>query len=188
MPPVSSPGSHDFQVPRFTADDRAARVRFRRAMALMLMTLLLPGSAQIVAGNRRIGWIALRTWFVTVVVLLATAVGGLLDHGLLFRLGTDTFALFWTRVALMLLAVGWALLFFDAWRIGQPLTLSMAHRRAVVGVYGVLALAVAGSLRSRRHVSIPFSRGMSTSRKTISGRASIARSTASSPSPASCRR
>ena len=98
MPPVSSPGSLDSQVPRFTADDRAARVRFRRAMALMLMTLVLPGSAQIVAGNRRIGWIALRTWFVSVVVLLVTAVGGLLDHGLLLRLGTDTFALFWMRV------------------------------------------------------------------------------------------
>jgi polyisoprenyl-teichoic acid--peptidoglycan teichoic acid transferase len=152
MPPVSSPGSLDNQVPRLTADDRAARVRFRRAMALMLMTLLLPGSAQIVAGNRRIGWIAVRTWFVAVLVLLATAVGGLLDHDLLLRLGTDTFALFWTRVALMVLAIGWALLFFDAWRIGQPLTLSMAHRRAVVGVNGVLCLAVAGSLLFGAHL------------------------------------
>lgn len=152
MPPVSSPGSLDSQVPRFTAADRAARVRFRRAMALMLMTLLLPGSAQIVAGNRRIGWIALRTWFVTLVVLLVTAVGGVFDHGLLFRLGTDTFALFWLRVALMALAVGWALLFFDAWRIGQPLTLSMGHRRAVVGVNGVLCLAVAGSLLFGAHL------------------------------------
>ena len=44
MPPVSSPGSLDSRVPRFTAGDRAARVRFRRAMALMLMTLVLPGS------------------------------------------------------------------------------------------------------------------------------------------------
>jgi polyisoprenyl-teichoic acid--peptidoglycan teichoic acid transferase len=152
MPPVSSPGSHDYQVPRYTADDRAGRVRFRRAMALMLMTLVLPGSAQIVAGSRRIGWIALRTWFVTVVVLLATAVGGLLDHGLLIHLGTDTFWLFWLRMALMALAVGWALLFFDAWRIGQPLTLSMGHRRAVVGVNGMLCLAVAGSLLFGAHL------------------------------------
>ena len=155
MPPVSSPGSHDFPhgspVQRLSTADRAARVRFRRAMALMLMTLLLPGSAQILAGNRRIGWIAVRTWFVTVLVLLATAVGGMVDHGLILRLGTDTFALFWVRVALMVLAVAWALLFFDAWRIGQPLTLSMAHRRAVVGVNGVLALAVAGSLLFGAH-------------------------------------
>ena len=28
------------------------------------MTLVLPGSAQLAAGNRRVGWFALRTWFV----------------------------------------------------------------------------------------------------------------------------
>ena len=55
MPPVSSPGSHDShrQGPRSSAGDRAARVRFRRAIALMVMTLALPGSAQLVAGNPR---------------------------------------------------------------------------------------------------------------------------------------
>jgi len=152
MPPVTSPGSHDNQAPRFTADDRAARVRFRRAMALMLMTLLLPGSAQIVAGNRRIGWIALRTWFVTVVTFVGSLVVGTFWHELFFWLASDTLALFWLRIALMVLAAGWALLFFDAWRIGQPLTLSMGHRRAVVGVNGVLALTVAGTLLFGAHL------------------------------------
>ena len=52
MPPASSPGS---QAARFTTLDRAQRVRFRRAVALMVMTVLVPGSAQLVAGNRRIG-------------------------------------------------------------------------------------------------------------------------------------
>ena len=33
-------------------------------MALMLSTLLLPGSAQLVPGNRRVGRIAMRIWFV----------------------------------------------------------------------------------------------------------------------------
>ena len=42
--------------------ERAARVRFRRALALMAMTLVAPGSAQLVAGNRKIGRIALRVW------------------------------------------------------------------------------------------------------------------------------
>ncbi|MGB0102287.1 MAG: LCP family protein [Nocardioides sp.] len=152
MPPATSPGSLDSQVRRFTAGDRAARVRFRRAMSLMLMTLVLPGSAQIVAGNRRVGWIALRTWFVVVVALVATLVIGIFRNGFVFWLASDTFALFWLRLALMGLAVGWALLFFDAWRIGQPLTLSMAHRRAVVGVNGVLCLAVAGTLLFGAHV------------------------------------
>lgn len=152
MPPVSSPGSHDSHGPRFTAVDRAARVRFRRAMALMLMTLLLPGSAQLVAGNRKVGIVALRIWFLLVATNLSTLVVGAFWHELIFRLASDTFALFWIRFGLMALATGWAVLFLDAWRIGQPLTLSLGHRRAVVGVNGVLCLTVAGSLLFGAHL------------------------------------
>jgi polyisoprenyl-teichoic acid--peptidoglycan teichoic acid transferase len=152
MPPVPSPGSHDSQVPRFSADDRAARVRFRRAIALMLATLLVPGSAQLVAGNKRVGRIAMRVWFVVVVTFLATILVGAFKHGLFFWLASDTTALLWLRLVLMALAIGWALLFFDAWRIGQPLSLTQGHRRAVVGVNGVLALSVAGSLLFGAHL------------------------------------
>ena len=152
MPPVSSPGSHDSQAPRFTAGDRAARVRFRRAIALMLMTLLLPGSAQLVAGHRRIGLVALRIWFGLAATLLLTLVAGAVRHELFYWLAADTAALLWIRLVLMAVAVGWALLFFDAWRIGQPLTLTQSHRRAVVGVNGVLCLSVAGSLLFGAHL------------------------------------
>jgi len=153
MPPVSSPGLHDRRsAPRFSADDRAARVRFRRAIALMMMTLVLPGSAQLVAGNRRVGRIALRVWLVLVVGFLVTAVVGFFWHQLVFTMALDTRLLGLLRVGLMLGAVGWAYLFVDAWRIGQPLTLSMSHRRAVVGVNGVLCLSVAGSLLFGAHL------------------------------------
>ena len=73
MPPVSSPGLLDR--PTRTAGDRAARVRFRRAIALMLMTLVLPGSAQLVAGNRKVGRIAMRIWFVLVAGTLLAGAG-----------------------------------------------------------------------------------------------------------------
>ncbi|WP_343906233.1 LCP family protein [Nocardioides aquiterrae] len=122
-------------------------------MALMLMTLVLPGSAQVVAGNRRVGWIALRTWFAAWIALLGTVVVVFFWHGVGIRLAFDTAALFWLRWALMLLATGWALLFFDAWRLGQPLTLSLGHRRAAVGVNGVLALSVAAALLFGAHLA-----------------------------------
>jgi LCP family protein required for cell wall assembly len=150
MPPDSSPGLLD-RPPR-SAHDRAARVRFRRAVALMLMTLVLPGSAQLVAGNRKVGRIAMRIWFVLVAGALLTAVIGLLWHGFVFRLGTDTLLLGLLRVVLMALAVGWAALFMDAWRLGQPLTLALAHRRAIVGVNGLLSLSVAGTLLFGAHL------------------------------------
>ena len=153
MPPVSSPGLHDRQRPtRFTTDERAARVRFRRAMALMVMTLVLPGSAQLVAGNRRIGRIALRVWLLLLAGFVVTLFAGALWHELVFYLVSNTLLLGLLRFALMLGAIAWAALFVDAWRIGQPLTLAMNHRRAVVGVNGVLCLSVAGSLLFGAHI------------------------------------
>lgn len=154
MPPVSSPGSHDSHRPaaRFSADDRAARVRFRRAIALMVMTLVLPGSAQLVAGNARVGRLALRIWFGIALTLVTTVVVGLVWHQLAFWLVFNPLMLGLLRFALMLAAIGWAGLFVDAWRIGQPLTLLMGHRRAAVGVNGFLCLSVAGSLLFGAHL------------------------------------
>ncbi len=137
---------------RFTTAERAARVRFRRALCLMVMTLVVPGSAQLVAGSRRVGRIAFRTWLVLLAVVLAALVSALLDHGLVIGAAVNPGLLLVVRLALMLLAVGWALLFMDAWRLGQPLTLAMAHRRAVVGVNGVLCFSVSAALLFSAHV------------------------------------
>ncbi len=127
MPPATPSGSHQM---RFTTLDRAQRVRFRRAVTLMLMTFVLPGSAQLVSGNRRVGRIALRTWLVLVVVGLATLVSSYVWHGVAFWAGTNTTVLQLVRLGLMALAIGWAYLFVDAWRLGQPLTLQRQHRLA----------------------------------------------------------
>ena len=154
MPPVSSPGLHDHRdgPPRFTASDRAARVRFRRAIALMVMTLVLPGSAQLVAGNARVGRIALRIWIAGVSAVLLTLLVGVAWHELAFKLALTPWLLAPLRLLLMAAAVGWAALFVDAWRIGQPLSLHLAHRRAVVGVNGLLCLSVAGTLLFGAHL------------------------------------
>jgi LCP family protein required for cell wall assembly len=118
----------------------------------MLMTLVLPGSAQLVAGNRKVGRIALRIWGVLLLTVLVTAIASLFWHGLFFRLAFDTAALLWLRLLLTGLAVGWAYLFVDAWRLGQPLTLNLAHRRAAIGVNGVLCLSIAASLLFGAHL------------------------------------
>ena len=55
--PASSPGLLD----RATAADRAARVRYRRALMLMVMTLVIPGSAQLSPATA-VGRIATRLW------------------------------------------------------------------------------------------------------------------------------
>jgi LCP family protein required for cell wall assembly len=132
--------------------DRAARVRFRRALALMAMTLVLPGSAQLACGNKRVGRTALRIWCALLIAGAACLVGAAVHHELAFWLVSDLAALQTVRFALMALAIAWAVLFFDAWRLGQPLTLRMSHRRAAVGINGILCFSVASVLLFGAHM------------------------------------
>ncbi|KAA1427133.1 LCP family protein [Nocardioides antri] len=132
--------------------ERAARVRFRRALALMAMTLVVPGSAQLVAGNRRIGRIALRVWLGALLVGATVSVVMLVDRRIGFRLATNADLLLVLWLALVAGALAWAALFVDAWRIGRPLSLQIQHRRAVVGVNGLLCFSVAGTLLFGAHL------------------------------------
>ncbi|NYG55183.1 LCP family protein [Nocardioides perillae] len=148
MPPVLTPGHPGHPGP----EERAARVRFRRAMTLMVMTLVLPGSAQLVAGNRRVGRLVLRAWLLLLAAGLLAVVVVALWHGVAFRLAVSATALTLLRWVLVLVAVGWAALFFDAWRLGNPLSLQQRQRLAVVGVNGFLSLGVAGTLLFGSHL------------------------------------
>lgn len=118
----------------------------------MLMTLVLPGSAQLVAGDKRVGRVALRVWAGLLAVVAFLALLGWLWPGLAFWLAADTGMLGLFRWVLTGLAVGWALLFVDAWRLGEPLGLLRQQRLAVVGINGVLCFSVAGTLLFGAHL------------------------------------
>ena len=128
------------------------RVRFRRALALMAMTLVLPGCAAAGVRQPRVGLAALRIWFALLLVGAGCLVVAALHHEFAFWLVSDLAALQTVRFALMALAVAWAALFFDAWRLGQPLTLRMSHRRAAVGINGILCFSVAAVLLFGAHL------------------------------------
>jgi LCP family protein required for cell wall assembly len=137
---------------RGTAADRAARVRFRRALALMVMTLIVPGSAQLAAGNRTVGRVAMRVWLGALAAGTVVVLVSLLHRQFLFDLAFDTRLLGLVRLVLIVGAIGWAFLLVDAWRIGQPLSLSMRHRRAAIGVNGAFCLFVASALLFGSHL------------------------------------
>ncbi|MDN5744608.1 MAG: LCP family protein [Nocardioidaceae bacterium] len=140
-------------MPQQGVDERAARVRFRRALTLMAFTLVVPGSAQLIAGNRRIGVAAVRIWMLTLTALL---VGGLTmwwHRPFAYWLAFNAAAMFYLRLYLLLGAIAWAALFMDAWRIGRPLELRIQHRRAVVGINGILCFSVAGTMLFAAHLA-----------------------------------
>lgn len=142
MPPASSPG----------LDDRLARVRFRRALTLLVMTLFAPGSAQLVAGRKDVGRIALRIWVGLVGTVLALLLLGYVWHSFVFWFLSNTFVLGVIRAVLMALAIGWGLLLVDAWRLGQPLEMRQKQRLVMVGVNGLMCFSVAGTLLFASHV------------------------------------
>ncbi len=157
MSPVTSPGSRttlpsETVVRERTEDVQAARVRFRRALTLLLMTLVLPGSAQLVAGRKEVGRIAIRVWLSCLGFVAFVAAVGYLWHGFAFWLGSNTFFLLLLRLGLAALAVGWAFLLVDAWRLGRPLELQQRQRLVMVGLNGLLCFAVAGSLLFASHL------------------------------------
>src|SRR3954452_25344969 len=156
MPPVSSSGS-SAATPRTAQygsarDVALSRIQFRRAITLLMMTLLVPGSAQLVAGRRSVGRLALRVWLAVCGLLAVVVLVGFMWHGLIYWLASNTVMLGLVRVALCALAVGWALLFVDAWRLGQPLELQQRQRLAMVGLNGALCFTVAGSLLFASHM------------------------------------
>src|SRR5689334_4924789 len=88
MAPAPSPARES--VDRISVRDRAAHIRYRRALMLMTMTLVVPGSAQLAAGNREVGRIALRIWLALVTIAVLSVPLGLMWHEYVFWLASDT--------------------------------------------------------------------------------------------------
>jgi len=116
------------------------------------MTVVAPGSAQLVAGNRRIGRVALRIWFAMIMAVLFFAALALWGRSGLVTMATSLWMLSVVRFVLIGLALGWAYLIIDAWRIADPLGLARRQRLALTAVNGVLCFALAGSLLFASHL------------------------------------
>ncbi|HEY5787327.1 MAG TPA: LCP family protein [Microlunatus sp.] len=146
--PSSTPGQSSHLPPPSlrTSQQRSERVKLRRALSFLGMTLVLPGSAQIAAGNKRVGRIAVWTWISLWVALLLLGVGALVWRSAVVGLFTSSTALVVLQVLLVVLGLGWGLLFIDAWRLSRPPELARRHRLGLAAMSGVLVLAVVGGL------------------------------------------
>ncbi|HET9562049.1 MAG TPA: LCP family protein [Propionibacteriaceae bacterium] len=103
------------------------------------MTLVLPGSAQLAGGSRRLGRFALRIW---VTLLLLALLAGLLmviqPKAALaaLTLGPTLKAI---QIGIIVVGLGWVALIVDAWRLAHPRELGRSGQI----VFSVLSLAVA---------------------------------------------
>ncbi len=139
-----------------TASDR---IQFRRAITLTLMTLVMPGSAQLVAGDRRIGRIGVRIWLGCLAAIALLALLALTSRSGLFGVLVDGRVMTPVRWLLMAGACFWVFLLLDAWRLGQPRRLARKHRLWMTGLNGALCFVTAGALFFAAHL-IGIQRGV----------------------------
>lgn len=151
-PPVNDPEPSGSSQPRLNAQERTQRIQFRRALSLMAMTVVLPGSAQFTTGNRRVGLLAMTVWVLGWLALIGAALLAATSPAKLLKLGTSPDLLFAMQAILVVLAIGWAALFIDAWRLGHPLELQRQHRLAVVLLNGGMAVVVLAVLLYGAHI------------------------------------
>ncbi len=115
--------------------------RTRRALILTLLTLFVPGGAQVVAGSRPLGRAALRVTVAVWGVLLAGLLWWLVSRASLISLMARDGVLLGLAVVLAALAVGWAVLWIDTLRLIRLHLLAPGARKATA-VATVLALVL----------------------------------------------
>ena len=119
--------------------------RFRRALTLLALTLLAPGSAQLLAGTgtrrRRSGTIALRAWVVFLITMLFLALAWLIRREFVLGIFTHQSVLRVMAVLAITAGVVWPMLTVDAWGLANIGPLPLRSRRKIA-VLAALILVI----------------------------------------------
>ncbi|WP_336631556.1 MULTISPECIES: LCP family glycopolymer transferase [unclassified Microbacterium] len=122
-------------------DTRSPKIMTRRAWWLVGMNFLVPGSAQALAGNRRLGRVGLAATLTMWVLVVLGAAAALLWRGLLTVLAANGFFLLAVQIVLLAYAALWVVLTIDTLRLVRLVKLTRGARPAVAAV-AILGLVV----------------------------------------------
>jgi polyisoprenyl-teichoic acid--peptidoglycan teichoic acid transferase len=103
-----------------TCFERSERVKRRRGLAFLAMTLVLPGSAQIAGGSKRLGRIALRIWITLWLLVLLAGLLALIQPKAAVAALTLALTLKAIQIGIVAVGLGWVALIVDAWRLANP--------------------------------------------------------------------
>ncbi|MFS0886413.1 LCP family protein [Aeromicrobium sp. 179-A 4D2 NHS] len=122
----------------------AQRGGLRRALVLILGTVVWPGIAQFLAGARRLGAAVMVLWVAALTAALVMWFRFRPDRAQLIDWLTDPSVLQVARVTGLVLVVLWLLLFVDAWRLALVRSLNV-WRLGVISVVNVTIVALVTS-------------------------------------------
>ncbi|OYO06352.1 LCP family protein [Enemella evansiae] len=145
-PSPTAPDKGSSTAYRPAAQLRSDRLRLRRGLGFLGLTLVVPGSAQLRAGDRRVGRWAVRVWAALIALLVAFVVLLLVDRGAAIAIITFRPLTILISLVLGLAGIGWAVLMLDAWRIANPPSLARRHRLGFGLLSIVLALGLGGGM------------------------------------------
>jgi len=139
------------RAPRERPEPRGPRslspaLRVRRAIALLVMTCVVPGSAQLVAGNRRVGRVLVRLWIALALLGLVLVALFVLDRSVVLSLATSPVVLIGTALGCFAGAVAMPLALGDAWRLGRVGLLPTRPRWWISGGTAVLMILTCAGL------------------------------------------
>ncbi|HSN12702.1 MAG TPA: LCP family protein, partial [Propionibacteriaceae bacterium] len=121
---------------------RSQATVFRRGATMLAMSLVLPGSAQLAAGSRRIGRWGVRVWILGVAALLLALLLLLAARNLLLTVLTTGWVL-WVGSWLVLAAgLFWAFLLVNAWWAARPKDMGTTRAAVLGGLALVLAVVI----------------------------------------------
>lgn len=115
----------------------------KRGWWLVVLNFLLPGSAQVLAGNRRLGRIGIVATLVLWVAVVLGILAALLWRTALVTLATNWFFLTLAQVALIGYAILWVVLTIDTLRLVR-LVKTGSFARFAIALVSVVLLVVAG--------------------------------------------
>ncbi|MBF4561659.1 LCP family protein [Microbacterium sp. VKM Ac-2870] len=149
-PRADSAGVIVGEQPMRRPDTRSPQLMTRRAWWLLVLNFLIPGSAQLLAGNRRLGRVGLAATLLFWVVVVLALVAALIWPALLFSVGTNGFALLVIQLVLLAYALLWVVLTVDTLRLirlvnvrrgARPVAAALAILGLVVGSGGAVYAA-----------------------------------------------
>lgn len=126
-------------------DLRSREGMTRRAWWLVGLNILLPGTAQVLAGNRRLGRFGIVSTFILWIVVIAAVVTMLVARPVLLTIGTNVVALFVLQVALAFYVVLWIVLTLDTLRLTRLVKTAPSARAFIAGLSIAVLVGIAGS-------------------------------------------
>ncbi|GAB6900980.1 hypothetical protein JCM9957A_40700 [Kineosporia succinea] len=138
--------------PRRSPDPALRALRVRRSLTLLALTLLAPGSAQVVAGpserhyallsrvRMTVARVSLRVWAAALIVTGLMVCAALVNRDWVLGLFTHQWVIRPLAAVFFTGALLWPLLLLDAWRIGQAPELTPKSRRWIALLTALLML------------------------------------------------